>query len=296
MRRNISQQIDRRGFLAAIGLGAGASVVSGQQTYETHAKGIRIVPGQWRPHYRFEQIAWISPPWPSQDYLWLDFPEAIFSSRGLLFLSHVNPPLPQLFPDLPQAPWRTTSSGIAFERSLPNAVAFGGRIEKLAGSVVELELHISNGSREPLTNITLQTCAYLRGIREFADFTRSNKFVHLPGSGWTPLSEALTSRREESAAYRVGWRTKGKAIADQPWLVTLSNQGERLVAMTWGKDTLSLIANPNHPCMHADPHFPDLKPGASASVKGLIVFFEGALRDFRFENSTGTSTECAFSG
>ena len=48
-------------------------------TYQTHAKGIRIFPGQWRPHYTWEQIVWISPSWPSQDYLWLDFPEALFT-------------------------------------------------------------------------------------------------------------------------------------------------------------------------------------------------------------------------
>jgi len=74
------------------------------ETYETHAKGIRIVPGQWRPHYPFEQIAWVSPPWPSQDYCWLDFPEAIFTDQGLLFLSHVNPKVTAEFPDLPPVP------------------------------------------------------------------------------------------------------------------------------------------------------------------------------------------------
>ena len=79
----------RRGFLRLTGL---LAVVRGspQGTYETHAKGIRILPGAWRPHYPWEHIAWISPPWPSQDYVWLDFPEAIFTSQGLLFLSHVN--------------------------------------------------------------------------------------------------------------------------------------------------------------------------------------------------------------
>lgn len=28
--------------------------------YATHAKGIRILPGQWRPHYPFEQVVWIN--------------------------------------------------------------------------------------------------------------------------------------------------------------------------------------------------------------------------------------------
>jgi len=65
---------------------------------EAYATGIRILPGQWRPHYPFEQIAWVSPPWPSHDYVWLDFPEAIFSDTELLYLSHVNPQFPDLSP------------------------------------------------------------------------------------------------------------------------------------------------------------------------------------------------------
>lgn len=94
-------------------------------TYETHAKGIRLFPGQWRPHYAWEQIIWVSPPWSSQDYLWLDFPEAIFSSQGLLYLSHVNPKFPAVCADLLKVPWREAANGFAFERVLPNDVRFG---------------------------------------------------------------------------------------------------------------------------------------------------------------------------
>ncbi len=275
----------RRGFLLTA-LAGGADALRGQQTYETHAKGIRILPGQWRPHYPFEQIVWISPSWPSQDYIWLDFPEAIFCDQGLLYLSHVNPAVAPLFPDLPKIPWRSIPGGLAFDRRLPNGVSFGGSVIKKSGSVVELELHLHNGSPAPLTHITLQTCAYLRGIKEFADFTRDNKFVHL-SSGWVRLSEALAARESEPAPYRVGWRAKGRPIADRPALVTLSNQSQRLVAMTWHKDTLSLIANPNHPCMHADPQFKDLAPGERASIRGHILFFEGALSEFDLEKQLG---------
>ena len=77
-------------------------------TYETEISGIRILPGAWRPHYEWEQIAWISPPWPSQDYIWYDFPEAIFSNMGLLYLSHVNPSIQSAFAGLPGKPGRTT--------------------------------------------------------------------------------------------------------------------------------------------------------------------------------------------
>jgi len=56
-----------------------------------------------------------------------------------------------------------------------------------------------------------------------------------------------------------------------------SNQAERLVAMTWYEDTYSLIGNPRHPCLHADPRFADLAPGEMASIRGAIIFAEGGL-------------------
>lgn len=252
------------------------------ETYETQAKGIRILPGQWRPHYPWEHIAWVSPPWPSQDYLWLDFPEAIFTSQGLLYLSHINPPIPTVFNNLPKVSWREESGGIAFDRGLPNGVDFGGRVSRANDTAVDLELRLRNGSSTPLANITLQTCAFLRAIREFGDFTRENKFVHLPEEGWITLDKAM-KHDAGPGKYRVGWRQSGKPMADWPVAVTVSNQAERLFAMSWGEHTLSMVGNPNHPCVHADPFFEDLEPGQEGRIHGRIVFFEGSLKDFKPE-------------
>ncbi len=250
-----------------------------KETYETHAKGIRIVPGQWRPHYQWEHIAWVSPAWPSQDYAWLDFPEAIFAGDRLLYLSHVNPAFELEFPNLPKIAWKETATGVTVERTLPNGVSFSASLAKKDGTTVAMEIGITNGSKEPLKDITLQTCMYLRGIKEFADYTRDNKFVHLANRGWITLTEANTLP-EAPAPYRVGWRTRGTPLADLPIAVTVSNQAQRLVAMTWLADTLSLVSNPRHPCMHADPKFKDLEPGEAATVRGRIGFFEGPLTDF----------------
>jgi len=247
------------------------------ESYETHAKGIRILPGQWRPHYRFEQIAWVSPPWPSQDYVWLDFPEAIFSSVGLIYLSHVNPDFPVLFPDLPRRPWQTDERGISYERTLPDGLAFGGSVRPGDGSTVALSFHILNGSGRPIENIMLQTCAYLRGIKEFSDFTLANKFVHLPQSGWLPFDQA--EGRQEPGSFHLGWRG-GLPSADLPVMVATSNQAQRLVAMTWYASTFSLVANPDHPCMHADPLIPELGPGQRKEIRGELIFFEGTLEAF----------------
>ena len=239
---------------------------------------VRIVPGQWRPHYQAEQIAWVGPPFADQEYVWLDFPEAIFCGGRLLYLSHLSAMFRAEFEDIPKVPWQVRPDGVAFERTLPNGLSFGGGLTRRGRTAVDMELHMANGTPEPLTDIMLQTCAFLRGVREFADYTNDNKFVHLVGGGWAPLSRAMEAK-EDSGTYRIGWRSGPKA-ADLPVIVAVSNTAPRLVAMTWGEHTYSLVGNPNHPCMHADPRFPDLAPGESATIRGELVFFEGTLDEF----------------
>ena len=248
------------------------------KTYETHVEGIRILPGQWRPHYAFEQIAWVSPPWPSQDYVWLDFPEAIFTNAGLLYLSHVNPTYPVLFPDLPRVQWESLEDGIRFHRVLPNGVSFGGSVHADGPNRVLLRLYIDNGSRQQLRDIRLQTCAYLRGIKEFSDFTEANKYVHVPRSGWIPFEKALSSGVK--GKYHLGFHGEGPLIADLPIMVTCSNAGQRLVAMTWHDSSMSIVSNPSHPCMHVDPFFPDLDAGMRKEIQGELIFFEGSIAEF----------------
>ncbi len=243
-------------------------------TYENEAKGIRIFPGHWRPHYVWEHIAWISPPWPSQDYIWLDFPEAVFTNQGLIYLSHINPQVESVYRHLPPLTWAVSDNGLFYERHLPNQIALSGHIWKRQENIVGLELTIRNHSSKTLADISLQTCAFLRAIREFADYTRDNKLVHTEKEGWVSLSHAM-DMADEDAPYRVGWRTRGKRVADKPVIATISNRAKRFLAFTWGIHTLSLIGNPNHPCAHADPFFPEIPPGEKYSIGGLIGFFEG---------------------
>jgi hypothetical protein len=278
--------LSRRAFFGAAAATAcaisRAGAESPKETYATQAKGIRILPGHWRPHYPWEHIAWVSPAWPSQDYIWLDFPEAIFTNKGLLYLSHINPEAPAVYESWPAVAWSPIPDGLSFERVLPDKIAFGGSLKRGSDTTVDLELHIHNGSGDPLTNITLQTCAFLRGIKEFADYTRENKFIHTPDQGWISMEAARALPPGGEQPYRVGWRTKGNPIADVPMAVTVSNQGDRLFAFTWERGTLSMVSNPGHPCVHADPQFPDLAPGEHASVHGKLIFFEGKLADFNY--------------
>jgi len=248
------------------------------EKFDQAAVGIRILPGQWRPHFEYEHIAWVSPPWESEDYIWLDFPEAIFCNLGLLYLSHRHPDYPVVFPDIVKVPWETLPDGIGFTRRLPGGIEFAGAVRRKEVSRVSLELSLRNNSDQPLTEITLQTCAYLRAIKEFAEYTSDNKFVHVPEAGWMRFEKARKTGREDGR-FRIGWR-EGPKAADLPVIATLSNQAERLVAMTWYEATYSFVGNRRHPCMHADPFFPDLQPGRQASIRGELIFFEGSLEAF----------------
>lgn len=241
-------------------------------TYETQAKGIRIFPGEWRPHYPWEHIAWVSPSWPCQDYLWLDFPEAIFTDQGLWFLSHINPPIPTKFETLPKVPWKEIDNGVTFERKLPNGLAFGGSVTKTGEDTVGLELFLDNQSEEDLTNIELQTCAFLRAFQEFSHPTMANKYVHVPEKGWVSWLEAI-EMKEPRGTVSLGWRG-GPKIADRPMIVLRSETGGHCVSWTWFEATNSLIGNSRHPCFHADPRFPDLARGDKQSIRGEIRFYE----------------------
>jgi len=255
-------------------LGLLACALCAQASNASNSQGaLEVVAGSWRPVYPFEQVAWIRSPWREKDVLYLDFPEAIFTDRGLIYLSHVNPIFPVLFPDLPRVEWAVIPGGIQFERALPDGVTFGGSVQALDERSVGLSLFIENNSEDPLGDIKLQTCLYLKQTADFGEKTMDNKIVHVPGQGWLPFPEA--EKASPNGKYRLGWRM-GRPIADKPVVVCRGKNG-RNVAMTWGDATYSLIGNPDHPCMHADPAFDDLPPGARAGIEGKIVFFEGDI-------------------
>jgi hypothetical protein len=285
----MTETSSRRSFIkmaaigaAAVGVGAGGKdpVPELEEIVRLHAKataGIHILPGQWRPHYPYEQIAWIRPSWGGDQYVWLDFPEAIFTEIGLIFLSHINPQIRSMYPELPKVEWQVGADGISYERTLPNGVRFGGRVSKETDTKVALRLFLQNGMDTPLRKITLQTCAFLHGIKEFADETRDNKFVFVREAGWVPFEKAR-DEFQPGGRYMLGWRG-GPAVADWPVMAVRSNAAERHLAMTWYESTLSLVSNKWHPCLHADPFFPDLEPGTRADIHGSLFFVEGSLED-----------------
>lgn len=249
-------------------------------TYETDAKGIRIVPGQWRPHYPWEHIAWVSPSWPCQDYLWLDFPETIVSDGGVVYVSHLNPEIPLeevKFGPLPRVPWREVEGGLTYERTLPSGLWFAGRVTKASESKVALGITVGNKGKGTFSGLSLRTCLFLRASREFNQHTNENKFAHFRNEGWVSYDAAV--RRGLSLQYH-GFGEEDPTFPDLSVTLCVSGIAQRVVAMTWFEDTFQFGGNLARPCLHADPKVPNLAPGAKVDLRGEIVFFEGTLDGF----------------
>ncbi len=183
-------------------------------------------------------------PWNDRDYFVLDVPEAIRrndeSRHGLLYLahSHVDTMWTKQHVELEALEWqRNTDGSLVMERRLPNGVVFGTKVVP-GRDALRMEMWLTNGSQEKLSNLRVQNCIMLQGAPEFAH------------SG------------EE------------KTIKSEPYIARRSLSGNRWIITAW-TPCQSTWFNPPCPCMHSDGQFPDCEPGASQRLKGWFSFYEG---------------------
>ncbi len=183
-------------------------------------------------------------PWDRDSYVVVDLPEAIWwrsgGKRELLYLAHLHIPTywDKAGAKLDPIDWTRHSDGtLEFHRRLPNGIEFGARVEPRADHVA-MTLTMKNGSRDTITGLDTQVCVLLKGALGFRARTNTNKV------------------------------TTGETVACR-W-----GRGNRYIVTTWegGK----VWNNARCPCMHSNPSFPTLAPGASAEVHGVLYFYEGA--------------------
>jgi hypothetical protein len=179
-------------------------------------------------------------PWDADSYVVCDVPEAVWSNLGLTYLAHTH--VETLWTkaglELEKLEWTRGEAGeLQIERRLPNGIAFGARVEPTPGDV-RMELWLTNGTREPLSDLRVQNCVMLKGAAGFTEQTNDNKVFRAP-----------------YAAARA---------ADAPrWVIV----GFAPIHRAWG--------NAPCPCLHADPQFPDCPPGETVRVTGRLWFYEG---------------------
>jgi hypothetical protein len=179
-------------------------------------------------------------PWDETSYVVVDVPEAIFCQQGLLYLAHTHVPTiwTRQGVELPALEWKRLETGVLeIERKLPNQVTFGARVQP-GRDAVRMELWLTNGTSEKLTDLRVQNCVMLKGAKEFAAQTNENKVFSSPYAA----CRSADGRR---------------------WVIT----GWDPIGRTWG--------NQNCPCLHADPKFPDCAPSETQRLAGWLSFYEG---------------------
>jgi hypothetical protein len=180
-------------------------------------------------------------PWDDDSYVVVDVPEAIWSQHGLIFLAHTHVPTvwTKQNIELEKLEWQRRAAGVLdIERKLPSGVVFGARIEPRMAEV-RMELWLTNGSKEKLSDLRVQNCVLLKGARGFEAQHNDNKVFAAP--------------------YAACGSTDGKR-----WVITAWQGHQR----GWG--------NAKCPCLHADPKFPDCAPGETQRLRGWLSFYEGS--------------------
>jgi len=180
-------------------------------------------------------------PWDPTSYVVVDVPEAIWSNLGLTYLAHTH--IDTIWDTrkvtLPQLEWtRHPDGSLTNKRRLPNGIAFGAKV--LAHKThVEMTLWLKNGTDQTLTDLRIQNCVMLKGAVGFNAQSNWNKRL------------------------------------EKPFGMAHSEDGQRWIITAW-ENCQRTWANPPVPCIHSDPQFDDLAPGATGQLKGWLWFYEGS--------------------
>lgn len=199
-------------------------------------------------------------PWDDASHVVVDVPEAIWCNQGLLYLAHTHVPTiwTKQNVELPPLEWNRRDDGsLDIERKLPNGVVFGAKVVP-AREAVRMELWLTNGSKEKLSDLRVQNCVMLKGAAGFNKQTNDNK------------------------------------VFSGPYVACKSEDGKRWIITAW--DPLHRgWANPPCPCLHSDPKFPDCAPGETKRLRGWLSFYEGndIEAEFRRIEKTGWKTPLA---
>jgi hypothetical protein len=199
---------------------------------------IGFLDGAVRPQR--ETKASVFAPWDETSYVVVDVPEAIWSNLGLIYLAHTH--VPTIWTrqdiDLERLEWnRRLDGSLDIERRLPNGISFGARLVPLARAV-HMELWLTNGSREKLTDLRVQNCVLLKGAAGFNEQTSANK------------------------------------VFASPYVACRSTEGKRWIITAW-EPCQRAWDQAKCPCLHSDPKFPDCSPGETVRVSGWLSFYEG---------------------
>ena len=183
-------------------------------------------------------------PWDDASYVVADIPEALWSNLGLTYLAHTHVPTvwEKRGVALEALEWKRQEKGVLeIVRKLPNGIVFEAKVVPQQNTV-RMELQLTNGTDQTLSDLRVQNCVMLKGATGFSEQTNDNKRFIKP--------YVAVKNREGNR-----------------WIITAWTPCDR----AWG--------NPPCPCLHSDPKFPDCPPGKSERLQGWLSFYEGTDLD-----------------
>ena len=147
---------------------------------------------------------------------------------------------------LKQLEWTREKNGVlTCQRMLPNGIEFGTKVNP-GTSDVQMEMWLTNGTNKVLSDLRVQNCAMLKGAKSFDQQTNDNK------------------------------------VFSGPYAACKSDDGKRWIIQAW-EPIHQPWGNAKCPCLHADPKFPDCKPGETQRLKGWFSFFQGTDIEGEFQ-------------
>lgn len=179
-------------------------------------------------------------PWDDHSYVVLDVPEAIWSNLGLTYLAHthIDTVWTKQGITLPKLEWKRKADGsFVMQRRLPNGIEFG-TIATANRDHVVMRMWLKNGTDKPLSDLRVQNCAMLKGVKGFNQQTNENK------------------------------------LFDRGYAIASSTDKRRFIITAWDP-VHRPWANEACPCLHSDPKFPECKPGETKWLSGWFSFYQG---------------------
>ncbi len=179
-------------------------------------------------------------PWDDTSYAVVDIPEAVWSNLGLTYLAHTHIDTvwskQQIY--LAKQEWKIAGGDFEAVRKLPNGIEFGVKASPQADNL-RMTMWLTNGTKELLSDLRVQNCVMLKGMRDFDQQTNNNKQF---GDGYAVAISTAGSR----------------------WIIT----GWDPLHRNWG--------NERCPCLHSDPKFADCPPGETVRLSGWFSFYAGS--------------------
>ncbi len=226
----------------------------------------------------------------------LRVPERVLADPKQLLVDHHGVPL--------QWQWRKPKTLIG--TSTPGQAPVALRVEiRPQPWGLQLRMKVTNTSAQKLENVVAHVCLshdYANGPIRFRDPQAKRSFVvtsqglrslaqlgvglrsHFRVQGQQPIGFFSSPERPEYVFWGRGLRPQ---VVQEPWICGTDRSGRWSVSVFWDQ-AAEVFQNGDQPnrCIHSDPNFGDLEPGASAVRVGGVMLIRGdahaALRAYRW--------------